>query len=194
MDDHYATLRIRPTASKDEIERSYRRLARSHHPDLLREATPERRRQAEETLKRVNAAHAVLGDPGRRLSYDRQRALRGPRPAARPAAGMSRPAGPTGARPASPARPAETTVHQTGSGPLHIEWTTPPRRQRPVSGEAWSRGLLRGAVVIVIFAVLLAFLWSPRQESPAPTPLPPLPAPTAPAPTMIPTPGGLGGP
>lgn len=194
MDDHYDTLRIRPNASKEEIERSYRRLARAHHPDLLRGATPEARRQAEETLKRVNAAHAVLGDPGRRLAYDRQRALRRARPTARPMAGMSPPAGPAGARSAPRWRPAETTVHQTGSGPLNIEWAAPPRRQRPTAGEDWGGGLLRGAIVIVVFAVLLAFLWSPARTSPAPTPIPTHPAPTAPAPTMIPTPTGLNRP
>ncbi|MDP9370861.1 MAG: DnaJ domain-containing protein, partial [Chloroflexota bacterium] len=76
MDDHYATLRVRPDASREEIERSYRRLARAHHPDLLRDASPEARRRAEETLKRINGAYAVLGDPQRRRFYDRERALR----------------------------------------------------------------------------------------------------------------------
>src|SRR5206468_3327418 len=76
VDDHYATLRVRPSASRAEIERAYRRLARRYHPDLLGGAGQEARRRAEATLKRVNAAYTVIGDPQRRLAYDRQLAER----------------------------------------------------------------------------------------------------------------------
>ena len=76
MEDYYATLRVRPGASRAEIERSYRRLARIYHPDLLRDATPEARQRAETMLKRINVAYSVIGDPRRRREYDRERAER----------------------------------------------------------------------------------------------------------------------
>jgi len=66
-----------------DIKRAYKRLARTHHPDL----NPGDRR-AEETFKALNEAYSVLGDPARRKAYDRElegaptpRAPSGPAPA-----------------------------------------------------------------------------------------------------------------
>ncbi|HEX5504698.1 MAG TPA: J domain-containing protein [Thermomicrobiales bacterium] len=162
MEDYYATLRVRPGASRAEIERSYRRLARIYHPDLLRDATPEARQRAETMLKRINVAYGVIGDPRRRREYDRERAARLAR------ATLHR-------RQAARSRPARTTEHWQGGGPVRVEWDRPPpvAPRRPPAGPATAKLLLWGAALIVAFAILLALLWRPgRAPGPTPTTLP----------------------
>ena len=74
--DAYVVLGLDQTASTDDVRRAYRRLARSLHPD----ANPADR-AAEARFREVVEAYAVLGDPVRRLRYDRARrgAAAGPR-------------------------------------------------------------------------------------------------------------------
>jgi curved DNA-binding protein CbpA len=67
MPDYYTILEVSPTASEAEIKRSYRRLARMHHPDLNAQAL-------DVHIKRLNEAYAVLRDPQKRAAYDAQRA------------------------------------------------------------------------------------------------------------------------
>jgi WD40 repeat protein len=55
-------------AEPDQIKRAYRRLARKLHPDV----NPGKK--ADEAMSNVNEAYHVLGDLGRRASYDAQRA------------------------------------------------------------------------------------------------------------------------
>ncbi|MCA1724299.1 MAG: J domain-containing protein [Thermomicrobia bacterium] len=55
-------MQVQPHAEGDAIQASYRRLALLYHPDR----NPERRAWAEERMKRVNAAYAVLRDTHRR--------------------------------------------------------------------------------------------------------------------------------
>ena len=62
--DYYAALGVAPNASADEIKRSYRKLARKHHPDLNK--APE----AEARFKAVAEAYKALNDPDRRAAYD----------------------------------------------------------------------------------------------------------------------------
>jgi curved DNA-binding protein CbpA len=64
---HYQILGASITAPQKEIARAYRRLARRFHPDLQ---PPERKAWAEEQMKRLNEAYAVLGDPAARRRYD----------------------------------------------------------------------------------------------------------------------------
>ena len=74
---------MQPHAEGDAIQASYRRLALLYHPDR----NPERRVWAEERMKRVNAAYAVLSNAKRRQTYDRRRfGMSGPRPPSRPPA------------------------------------------------------------------------------------------------------------
>jgi curved DNA-binding protein CbpA len=54
-------------ASQEEIAQAYRKLARRFHPDLH---PPERKGWAEEQMKRLNEAYAVLNDPRSRARYD----------------------------------------------------------------------------------------------------------------------------
>jgi curved DNA-binding protein len=62
--DFYADLGVSRTASQEEIQRAYRKLARKLHPDVNK--SPE----AEERFKDVSEAYAVLSDPEQRKRYD----------------------------------------------------------------------------------------------------------------------------
>ena len=64
MTDHYETLGVSRDASTEEIRRAYRKLARTHHPDV--NPDPE----AAEQFKRISHAYEVLSDEGRRRAYD----------------------------------------------------------------------------------------------------------------------------
>src|SRR4051812_49099471 len=62
--DFYEVLGVGRTATPDEIQRAYRTLARTYHPDVNK--TPE----AEERFKEIAEAYDVLSDPESRRRYD----------------------------------------------------------------------------------------------------------------------------
>ena len=63
--DYYKTLGLPRTATQAEIKKTFRKLARQHHPDVKPgDKTAERR------FKDINEANAVLSDPEKRKQYD----------------------------------------------------------------------------------------------------------------------------
>lgn len=62
--DYYKTLGVSRDATAEEIKKAFRRLARKYHPDVSKEA------DAEQKMKEVNEANAVLSDPEKRAAYD----------------------------------------------------------------------------------------------------------------------------
>ena len=60
----YETLEVSENASKDEIKKAYRKLARKYHPDVNKD------KGAEDKFKELNAAYEVLSDEEKKLQYD----------------------------------------------------------------------------------------------------------------------------
>ncbi|MFF6953305.1 DnaJ C-terminal domain-containing protein [Streptomyces iakyrus] len=63
--DFYEVLGVSRTASQDDIQQAYRKLARKYHPDVNKDPG------AEERFKDLNEAYSVLSDPKTRARYDR---------------------------------------------------------------------------------------------------------------------------
>lgn len=63
--DYYKALGVDRNASKEEIKKAYKRLAKKCHPDLNK-SDP----NAAEKFKEINEAAAVLGDDQKRAQYD----------------------------------------------------------------------------------------------------------------------------
>jgi curved DNA-binding protein len=65
-EDYYEILGVSKTASQDDIQKAYRKLARKHHPDL----NPDDK-TAKEKFQKVQAAFDVLNDPKKRELFDK---------------------------------------------------------------------------------------------------------------------------
>ena len=64
--DYYKMLGVGKEASQEDIKKSYRKLARKHHPDL--NAGDKR---SEEKFKEISEAYAILSDEKKRAEYDK---------------------------------------------------------------------------------------------------------------------------
>ncbi len=64
--DYYKILGVDKGASKQEIKKAYKKLAKKYHPDLNKDNP-----KASEKFKEINEAAAVLGDDKKREQYDR---------------------------------------------------------------------------------------------------------------------------
>ena len=89
----YLVLGVSPTATQAEITNAYLTRLRAHHPDTRH--TPSSQ-TADDDLRQVLAAYALLRDPARRAGYDRATTLaaaaqthrqHGPTPGDRPPIG-----------------------------------------------------------------------------------------------------------
>ncbi len=63
--DYYKILGVARDASADDIKKAFRKLARTHHPDVAKD-----KKAAEEKFKEINEAYEVLGDPDKRRRFD----------------------------------------------------------------------------------------------------------------------------
>jgi curved DNA-binding protein len=62
--DYYETLKVKKDASQEEVQKSYRKLARKFHPDVNKNPDAERK------FKEIGEAYEVLKDPEKRQKYD----------------------------------------------------------------------------------------------------------------------------
>lgn len=63
-EDYYQTLGVSKGASKEEIKKAYRDLAKKYHPDISKEDS------ASDKFKKISEAYAVLSDDTKRQQYD----------------------------------------------------------------------------------------------------------------------------
>ncbi len=71
MKDYYQILGVPQDADAQQIRDRYRHLVSTCHPDKFQSVSE--KVQAEEQIKAINEAYAVLGDLEKRVLYDRQR-------------------------------------------------------------------------------------------------------------------------
>lgn len=62
----YTRLRIKTTATHDEIKSAYYNLSKLYHPDVNRDNTT-----AVNTFRHITEAYQVLGSPSARAAYDK---------------------------------------------------------------------------------------------------------------------------
>ncbi|EKD84219.1 MAG: DnaJ protein, partial [uncultured bacterium] len=72
MKDYYKILEVTESATKEDIKKAFKRLAKKYHPDINKGDN-----KAEERFKEVSEAYEVLGREDERRKYDAARSGRG---------------------------------------------------------------------------------------------------------------------
>ena len=72
MKDYYKILEVSENATKDEIKKSFKRLAKKYHPDINKD-----NKNAEQKFKEISEAYEVLGKDEERKKYDWQKKRQG---------------------------------------------------------------------------------------------------------------------
>jgi DnaJ domain len=118
----YKVLQVDPEADPDVIDAVYRRLARKYHPDVSPGGSDER-------MKELNAAYAVLRDPARRATYDRQLADAGRREAEQQAARWAKPTSWEARRPPEPEPQYRAQPRQESTYRADAQYRSEPQQQ-----------------------------------------------------------------
>jgi hypothetical protein len=166
FEDHYRTLGVHRHAKPTVIAAAYRAMAREYHPDLHRG-----NRSAENRLKHINAAYAVLADPTKRRSYDREWD-----------AHHAPPQTPPPQRPASEKSPSPPPKQPPPAPP------PTPRQKAERRGRPWYVNLIGTALVIL---VIRAVAGSGGESAPTTSSRPARPASLAPTATLRPGTGQI---
>jgi len=69
MENYYEILQVSSKATKEIIDKAYKTLAKTYHPDAN---PPEKKEWAEEQFKKINAAYEVISDEEKRKKYDEE--------------------------------------------------------------------------------------------------------------------------
>ena len=135
---HYENLELPPTATADEIKKSFRALIARYHPDKVQHLGKEFQDMAADRAAELTEAYRILSDAGRRADYDRQL---GTQQAAPPSQHASAPA----AAPPTP-QPAETPKPEgppsTHGEPVRAPDTGTFRQERAVRDEYMRKATL----------------------------------------------------
>ena len=120
---HYQNLELPPTASAEEIKKTFRALIARYHPDKVQHLGKEFQDMAADRAAELTEAYRILSDPGRRGDYDRQLG------AAPPPAPHQHPA-------PAPPPPVEQPEAAPGADAAHAP---PGAHEAPGSGKADTR-------------------------------------------------------
>jgi len=120
-DDYYQLLGVPRSADAKEIQRAYRKLARTYHPDVNKQPG------AEDRFKQISEAYHVLSDPESRAQYDRfgpdfRHYAGAEREYASQGAGGARGGGRTRARPGASGFSWSSAQAGAGPGGASVDW------------------------------------------------------------------------
>ena len=130
---HYENLELPPTASAEDIKKSFRTLIARYHPDKVQHLGKEFQDMAADRAAELTEAYRILSDAGRRAEYDRILGAGGGTAAPPPAAAAS----------AAPPQPDRTAPYEAPKP--RAEYTPPPPRpeEPQVAGKPPSGGTFK---------------------------------------------------